>query len=111
MEYVYAALLVHETGEEPTEDNITDVIEAAGAEAEPSRVKALVAALGDVDIEEALETAAAVPAGAGGAAAPAQDAEPDDAGEEAEATEEPEADEGDDDDNEADGEGLGNLFG
>jgi large subunit ribosomal protein L12 len=67
MEYVYAALILNETGEELNEDNITAVLDAAGVDVEESRVKALVAALEDVDIEEAIETAAAVPA-AGGAA-------------------------------------------
>jgi len=59
MEYVYAALILNETGEEINEDNVTGVLEAAGVDVEESRVKALVAALEDVDIEEAIETAAA----------------------------------------------------
>jgi large subunit ribosomal protein L12 len=113
MEYVYAALLLHESGDELNEDNITAVLDAAGVDVEQSRVKALVAALEDVDIEEALETAAAVPA-AGGAAPAGGD---DDGGDEAEAddgedeAEEAEAEEEDDGEDEADGEGLGNLFG
>ncbi|MFC6728326.1 50S ribosomal protein P1, partial [Natronoarchaeum mannanilyticum] len=67
MEYVYAALILNETGEEINEDNLTGVLEAAGVDVEESRVKALVAALEDVDIDEAVDEAAAVPAG--GAAA------------------------------------------
>ena len=67
MEYVYAALILNETGEEINESNLTDVLEAAGVDVEESRVKALVAALEDVDIDEAVAEAAAVPAG--GAAA------------------------------------------
>ena len=118
MEYVYTALTLNEADAEITEDNITAVLEAAGVDVEESRVKALVAALEDVDIEEAVETAAAAPAAggaAGGASADAGDA--DDGGDDAE---EEEADDGDDadvpddagdDDEEADGEGLGNLFG
>ena len=110
MEYVYAALILNETGEEINEENITDVLDAAGAEVEDSRVKALVAALEDVDIEEAVEQAAAVPAGGAGGAAPAggatDDAEPEEVEEEAEA--EPEEDEEEDD---TSGEGLGELFG
>jgi large subunit ribosomal protein L12 len=111
MEYVYAALILNESGEEINEDNLTDVLDAAGVDVEDSRVKALVAALEDVDIEEAVEQAAAVPAG-GAAPAPAEDA-----GGEAEATDEDEEEaaeeeaEDDDDDDEADGEGLGALFG
>jgi large subunit ribosomal protein L12 len=114
MEYVYAALILNETGEEINENNLTDVLEAAGVDVEESRVKALVAALEDVDIDEAVEEAAAVPAtgGGGGAAAPAEGG--DDAAEEAaEEAEAEEADDGDDDDEdeEASGEGLGELFG
>jgi large subunit ribosomal protein L12 len=112
MEYVYAALILNEAGEELNEDNITAVLEAAGVDVEQSRVKALVAALEDVDIEEAIETAAAVPAagGAAPAADEAEEAEADDADEDDEA-EEADAAEEDDEDEEADGEGLGNLFG
>ena len=111
MEYVYAALILNETEEEINEENITAVLEAAGVDVEESRVKALVAALEDVDIEEAIETAAAAPApAAGGAGGEVETADDDD--EEEAAEEEEAADEGDDDeDEEADGEGLGALFG
>jgi large subunit ribosomal protein L12 len=109
MEYVYAALILNETGEEINEDNITAVLEAAGVDVEESRVKALVAALEDVDIEEAVETAAAAPApaagGAGGEVEAADDDE--DEAEEEEAADEDEEEEEDD----ASGEGLGELFG
>ncbi len=112
MEYVYAALILNETGAEPDEDNITEVLEAADVDIEESRVKALVAALDDVDIEEAIETAAAAPAaGAGGAAAPTDDVEEDDEPEEQEEVEEAEPEDDDDDDDDASGEGLGELFG
>ena len=112
MEYVYAALILNETGEEINEDNITGVLEAAGVDVEESRVKALVAALEDVDIEEAIETAAAAPA-AGAAASGSADADEsddgDDDGDDADAAEEEEDDE---DEDEGDGgEGLGELFG
>ncbi|TKX43537.1 50S ribosomal protein P1 [Halorubrum sp. ARQ200] len=114
MEYVYAALILNETGEEINEDNVTGVLEAAGVDVEESRVKALVAALEDVDIEEAIETAAAAPAAgasAGGAADADAAAEADDDDED-EADEADAADEADDDEDEGDGgEGLGELFG
>ena len=106
MEYVYAALILNETGEEINEDNVTGVLEAAGVDVEESRVKALVAALEDVDIEEAIETAAAAPA-AGAAAGGAAEAEEEEAEEEAEEEEAEEEEE----DEEASGEGLGELFG
>ena len=107
MEYVYAALILHETDEEINEDNLTGVLEAAGVDVEESRVKALVAALEDVDVAEAIETAAAVPAGGAAAGGAAEEAETE-AEEEAEAEEEDE----DEDEDEGDGgEGLGELFG
>ncbi|MFC7007793.1 50S ribosomal protein P1 [Halalkalicoccus salilacus] len=113
MEYVYAALILNETGAEINEENLTDVLESAGADVEESRVKALVAALEDVDINEAVEQAAAVPAagGAAGGAAAGGEAEEADEGGEDEA-EEAEAEEEDEDEDEGDGgEGLGQLFG
>lgn len=111
MEYVYAALILNESDEEINEENLNAVLEAAGVDVEESRVKALVAALEDVDIDDAIEQAAAVPAAG---AAPAGDA--DEGGEAAEPADEPEeAAEADDDegeeDEEASGEGLGALFG
>ncbi len=111
MEYVYAALILNETGEEINEDNLTAVLDAAGVDVEESRVKALVAALEDVDIDEAVEEAAAVPATAGAAAggAAAADDDADDDDEEAEAEEEDDDD--DDEEDDAAGEGLGELFG
>ncbi|USZ72650.1 50S ribosomal protein P1 [Natronosalvus halobius] len=113
MEYVYAALILNETDEEINEDNLTGVLEAAGVEVEESRVKALVAALEDVDIDEAVSEAAAVPAAgaaAGGAAAAGAD---EGEAEEAEETSDvPDTtDDDDDEEEEASGEGLGELFG
>lgn len=72
MEYVYAALLLHKLKQDITEDNITNVIKATGSSPDAVRIKALVAALGDVNIEEALKAApmtvaAAVPTAGGGA--------------------------------------------
>ncbi|ELY57934.1 50S ribosomal protein L12P [Natronococcus amylolyticus DSM 10524] len=113
MEYVYAALILNETDEEINEDNLTNVLDAAGVDVEESRVKALVAALEDVDIDDAVSEAAAVPA-AGGAAAGGAAADEGAADEEADEADEAEAEEEDDDDDEdeeAGGEGLGELFG
>lgn len=76
MEYVYAALLLHKLKQNITEDSVKNVVKAAGVTPDDVRVKALVAALGEVNIEEALKAApvavaaAGAPA-AGGAAAPA----------------------------------------
>ena len=82
MEYVYAALLLHKLKQNITEDSVKNVVKAAGVTPDDVRVKALVAALGEVNIEEALKAApvaaaaaaAAAPAAAGGGAAAAGEA-------------------------------------
>jgi large subunit ribosomal protein L12 len=102
MEYIYAAMLLHTTDKEINEENVKAILEAAGADADDARIKALIAALEDVDIEEAMEksaVAAAPAAAAPAAAAPAAEAEEEEEEEEEEATEEEAA------------AGLGALFG
>ena len=99
MEYMYAAMLLHSAGKDISEDAVTNTLTAAGVSADSSRVKALCAALADVDIEEALK-APVFAAGVAPAAAPA-------AVEEAPA-EEPEEEEKEE---EEDLQGLGALFG
>lgn len=69
MEYVYAALLLHKQKKEITEANITSVIKASGAEVNEAQVKALVAALADVNIDEAIKAAPVAVAAAPAAAA------------------------------------------
>jgi large subunit ribosomal protein L12 len=69
MEYVYGAMLLHAVGKEVNEENLSKVMTASGAKADEGKVKALVAALDGVNIEEAIKSAA--PIGAVGAAAPA----------------------------------------
>lgn len=68
MEYVYAALLLHKLKQDITEDNITNVIKSAGATPNEVKIKALVAALSEVNIEEALKSA---PVAAASIASPA----------------------------------------
>jgi large subunit ribosomal protein L12 len=63
MEYIYSALILHSLGKEITEEGIKNILDAAGAEVDATRVKALVASLEGVNIEEAIATAVAVPAG------------------------------------------------
>ena len=71
MEYVYAALLLHKLQKEVNEANISSVVKASGAAVNDAQVKALVAALADVNIEEAIKAApVAVAAAAPAAAAP-----------------------------------------
>jgi len=56
MEYVYAAMLLHKAEKSIDEKNLTAVLKAAGINADPIRVKALVASLSEVDIEEAIKS-------------------------------------------------------
>jgi len=69
MEYVYAALLLHKQKKEINEANITSVIKASGAAVNEAQVKALVAALADVNIDEAIKAAPVAVAAAPAAAA------------------------------------------
>ena len=70
MEYVYAALMLHKLKKEINEANITGIVKASGAEVNEAQVKSLVAALADVNIEEAVKAAPVAVA----AAAPAAEA-------------------------------------
>ena len=74
MEYVYAALMLHKLKKEITEENVTSIVKASGAELNEAKVKSLVASLADVDIEEAIK-AAPIAAAAPAAAAPAEGGE------------------------------------
>lgn len=77
MEYIYAAMILHSADKDINEENVKSIIEAAGIEADDARIKALIAALEDVDIDEAMETTAmaAAPAAAAPAAAAAEEEE------------------------------------
>jgi large subunit ribosomal protein L12 len=75
MEYVYAAMLLHKAGKEINEQNLTQVLTAAGINADAVRVKALVASLAEVKIDEAIKAAPtmmAAPAAAPATVAPAE---------------------------------------
>ena len=69
MEYVYAALMLHKLKKDITEENVTSIVKASGAEVNEAKVKSLVASLADVNIEDAIK--AAPVAAAAPAAAPA----------------------------------------
>jgi len=71
MEYVYAALLLHKLKKEVNEANVGSVVKASGAEVNEAQVKALVAALADVNIDDAIKAA---PVAVAAAAAPAAEA-------------------------------------
>jgi large subunit ribosomal protein L12 len=73
MENIYAAMLLHKAGKEINEETVTTVLTAAGITVDAIQVKALVASLSEVNIDEAIKVAptmmAAAPVAAGGAPA------------------------------------------
>jgi large subunit ribosomal protein L12 len=78
MEYVYAAMLLHKAGKEINEQNLTQVLTSAGINADVVRVKALVASLAEVKIDEAIKSAPTMMAAPAAAptAAPAAEVKP-----------------------------------
>jgi large subunit ribosomal protein L12 len=68
MEYVYAAMLLHSGKHEINEKNLDAVLKSAKFEPDSARVKALVASIKNINIDEAIAKAAIMPA-AGPAAA------------------------------------------
>lgn len=72
MEYIYSAMLLHSAGQPINEENVKKVLTAAGVKADSGRIKALIASLEGVNIEEAIKAAAIAPV----AAAPAAGAAP-----------------------------------
>ena len=71
MEYVYSAMVLHAAKKPVTEEGLTNVLKAAGVTVDAARVKALVAALDGVNIDDAIATAVAAPVAAAPAAGPA----------------------------------------
>ena len=92
-------MILHSAEKEINEENVKSIIEAAGIEAEDARIKALIAALEDVDIDEAMETTAMAAAAPAAAPVAAEAAEEEEEEEDEEASEEEAA------------AGLGALFG
>jgi len=58
MELIYSALLLHSAKQKIDETNITKVLDAAGIKVDSVKIKALVAALESINIDEALSKAA-----------------------------------------------------
>jgi large subunit ribosomal protein L12 len=108
MENIYAAMLLHKAGKEINEETVTNVLTAAGITVDTVQMKALVASLSEVNIDEAIKAAptmmaaAPVAAPAGGAPAEPKAAAPEDKKKKAEEEKAKE---------EAALEGLGALFG
>ncbi len=95
MELLYAALLLHRAGKPIDEAGLTNVAKSAGIAVDAAKVKALVAALSDVNNEEVIKEAAKAPVAAVAGEAKAEKKE--------EKKEEPKAEES--------AAGLGALFG
>ena len=68
MEYVYGAMLLHAAGQPINEEHLKKVMTASGAKVDEGKIKAIVASLEGVNIDEAIKSAAPM---AMGAAAPA----------------------------------------
>ena len=64
MELIYASMLLHKVGQQVNEDNLKKVMHATGAKVEDAKVKAVVAALEGVNIDEVLKEAAMQPVAA-----------------------------------------------
>lgn len=71
MENIYAAMLLHKAGKEINEESVTKVLTAAEVKVDQIQVKALVASLSEVNIEEAIKAAPTMMAAAP-VAAPAE---------------------------------------
>lgn len=104
MEYIYAAMLIHKAGGKTDEATVKKVLEAADVKVDDARVKALIASLEGVNIDEAIEKAAVAPV----AAAPAASTESPAKGVEKKAEKKPEEEKKSQEQAAA---GLGSLFG
>ena len=58
MELIYSALLLHSAKQKIDESNVTKVLQAAGITPDSSKVKALVAAMEGINIDDAISKAA-----------------------------------------------------
>ena len=71
MEYVYSALLLHSTNQPINVENMTKIMQATGITPDEAKIKAIVASLDGVNIEDAISKAAmpvaAAPSGEAGA--------------------------------------------
>jgi len=108
MEYVYASLILHYAKKPINEENIKRILEAAGIEVDETRVKALVAALSSINIDEAIKSAAVPVAAPAAMPTPAETTPSAEAGEKKEEKEEEKKEELEEEEVEA---GLAALFG
>ena len=61
MEYIYAALLLHYGKQPITEDNVMKVLQAAGIQIDEIKVKALISAIKEINIEDIIKTSTLIP--------------------------------------------------
>lgn len=57
MEYLYSALLLHSAKQPINEENVKKVLQSVGITVDETKVKALVASLEGIDIEEVIKQA------------------------------------------------------
>ncbi|MCL4325788.1 MAG: 50S ribosomal protein P1 [Candidatus Thermoplasmatota archaeon] len=72
MEYIYSVMVLQSAGKPVTEENVANIIKAAGLEPDVAKIKSIIASLQGVNIDEVIKNAAQMPMGVV-AAAPAQD--------------------------------------
>ncbi|MEN2974051.1 MAG: 50S ribosomal protein P1 [Candidatus Caldarchaeales archaeon] len=72
MEYIYTVLLLHKAGKPINEENVKRVLSAAGITPDEVRIKSLVAAVSEINIEEVLKSASATPIISAGPSSAAQ---------------------------------------
>ena len=72
MELIHCALLLNKAGKDINESNVKKVLDAVGIKEDEGKIKALVAALEGVDIEEVIKEASVMPVAA--IAQPSQEA-------------------------------------
>ncbi|MFX0013646.1 MAG: 50S ribosomal protein L12 [Promethearchaeota archaeon] len=104
MQYLHAALVLHSTGKDVTEKGIEAIIKAAGGKPDESKIKALVATLSSINIEEAIKGASLMTAAVPGVSGTSEPSKEGKEGKKAKEAEEEEEEEGDD-------LGLSSLFG
>lgn len=61
MEYIYGAMLLHSAKKPITEENLSKIFKALDIDPDEARVKALVSALSEVNIDEVLKSAFITP--------------------------------------------------
>jgi len=64
MEYVYSALLLHSAKQQVTEENVKKVLQSVSITPDEAKIKALIASLEGVNIDEVVKESAVAPVAA-----------------------------------------------